>query len=91
MITLAVRENEVGTSKNLTHQAKLDAVVFWHRTTEVCQLLHEIGNVDIGGFEETLGRRPHQESLDLLGARCKAQGRGTGVDDETDQRRKQGC
>ena len=28
MITLAVRENEVGTSKNLTHQAKLDAVVF---------------------------------------------------------------
>ena len=28
MMTLAVRENEAGTSKSLTHQAKLDAVDF---------------------------------------------------------------
>ena len=69
-MALAVRENEAGTSKNLTHQAKLDAVDFWHRTTEVCQLLHEIGNVDIGSFEETLARgqfpvgTPQQEPLE---------------------------
>ena len=29
---------------------------FWHRRTEVCQLSHEIGNVDISSFEETLAR-----------------------------------
>ena len=28
MMILAVSENEAGTSKNLTHQAKLDAVDF---------------------------------------------------------------
>ena len=64
---LVVSENEASTSKNLTHQAKLDAVDFGTRRTEGCQLFHEIGNVDIGSFEKTLAREsflsaPHNKN-----------------------------
>ena len=52
---LAVRENEAGTSKNLTHQVKLDAVEFGTERPRL-PTFHEIGNVDIGSFEKTLAR-----------------------------------